>query len=125
MVGKGSQSVKAGGISKVVCLFSILFVALASVMAGCSGPSYPLPDHLGAKIYHGAARGDVKCHRCHGNLGEGGRGPMLTHAAKTLSPEDFIKVVLDGRNNMPPFRSALTEAEVLAIMDWLKKIPSG
>jgi mono/diheme cytochrome c family protein len=45
------------------------------------------------------------CDRCHGANQEGLVGPSLIESLKTLSKEDFVKTVTDGRleKGMPPW----------------------
>jgi hypothetical protein len=91
---------------------------------GCEKKPIPLPDHPGGQIFHGIKRADVRCAKCHGDRGEGSaRAPALVQSGKTLPPSLFVATVLEGRNRMPPFRSVLTEAEILEIVDWLSKVP--
>lgn len=100
------------------------FCLLLWVAAGCEKPSIPLPDHPGGQIFHGIKRADVRCAKCHGNRGEGAsRAPALVQSGKTLPQAQFVTTVLEGQNQMPPYSSVLTEAEVISIMDWLSKIP--
>jgi mono/diheme cytochrome c family protein len=50
------------------------------------------------------------CDRCHGANQEGMVGPSLINSMKTLSKEDFVKVVRDGRldKGMQSFGSSET-----------------
>ncbi len=110
---------------KWTCFLRISIGLLVMVLSGCDGEKIPLADHPGAQIFHGVKRADVRCYRCHGATGQGGhRGPALIRAGETLPRDLFVQTVLDGRGNMPPFRSVLTEEEIVQIIDWLKKIPS-
>jgi len=100
-------------------LFSIIFL----LFLGCEEKEVPLADHPGAQIYHGKARVDVRCYRCHGPLGEGSsRAPSLIKAGKTIPSPLFIETVMNGRDRMPGFASVLSEKEIESIIDWLQKI---
>jgi mono/diheme cytochrome c family protein len=102
---------------------AVLWIVLIAFLAmGCQKKEVALPNHPGGQIFHGLKRADVRCYRCHGNRGEGASGPPLVQEGKTIPREKFIQTVLDGRNRMPPFRSALTEEEIASIIDWLEKI---
>lgn len=117
--------------------FHILGVALGVfgmaaffLFAGCEKREFPLPDHPGGQLYNGVKRGDVRCYRCHGDVGAGYRGPTLVHPGKPIDRQMFVKTVQDGRGNMPAFGSALSENDILQIIDWLEKAsgspaPSG
>jgi len=64
------------------------------------------PDLVaGARIYQQA------CVPCHGDDGAGGHGggPPLTRVAGL--PE-VVRVLVEGRNEMPPFEAALTADEI-------------
>ena len=89
---------------------------------GCAKKDFPLPDHPGGRLFNGAARGDIRCYRCHGDVGKGSsRAPTLVHPGQPIDKEMFVKTVLNGRGRMPSFGSALAESDVLQIIDWLEK----
>jgi mono/diheme cytochrome c family protein len=50
----------------------------------------------------------LACERCHGAAQEGLVGPPLVERLKTLSKEDFLNVMLNGRpdKGMPPFNTS-------------------
>jgi len=104
---------------------AIPLLVLLSLL-GCAEKETPLPEHLGGQLFQGKRRLDVKCHGCHGWLGEGGfQAPALVHTGRiTVSTKDFIRAVLFGRGGMPAYRTAIGEKEVLQIIDWLKRIPT-
>ncbi|MFQ5597934.1 MAG: c-type cytochrome [Nitrospiria bacterium] len=110
---------------KPYLLFSWVFILIfSSFSQGCTTKETPLPDHLGGKIYQGRMRLDVKCHGCHGWLGEGGRNaPPLVQFGRTISHDKFVDAVIFGRGSMPAFESVLSKNEILEIIDWLEKIP--
>ena len=55
------------------------------------------------------------CDRCHGANQEGLVGPSLVQSLKTLSKEDFVKTVSEGRleKGMPSFNTSKTVMESL------------
>jgi len=101
-----------------------LWLILGGVlMMACARKEILLPQHKGGQIYHGLMRSDVRCYRCHGDAGQGTAGaPALIQNGQVLPADLFIHTVMEGRNRMPPFRSALTEAEAGDIRDWLTEI---
>lgn len=101
-----------------------LLLALAFLFqAGCSKADFPMPTHPGGKIYNGIKRRDVRCFHCHGLRGEGtSQAPALLQSGKTLSPEEFLSAVVNGRGGMPAFKSVLSEKDILLIADWLEKV---
>lgn len=57
--------------------------------------------YMGAKIYK-----RERCETCHGPTGEGGAAfPNLVEGLKKLTKEQFVQVVLEGRNAMPPHKA--------------------
>ena len=76
--------------------------AAAPSTAGGAKPPYTVvdgykvdPDTLqGFKTWRAAA-----CDRCHGANQEGLVGPSLINSLKTLSKDDFVKTVTNGRPN--------------------------
>ncbi len=103
-------------------IFSVIFLGI--LLGGCEKKTIPLISHPGAQIFHAMKRTDVRCYRCHGDRGEGThRGPSLVRGGKTIPDDLFISTVLDGRGNMPPFRSVLAEEDIRQIIDWLGQIP--
>ena len=104
-------------------MLKTFFLVLILLTMGCEKKVIPLPDHLGGQIYNGLMRIDVRCVKCHGDLGEGtDRAPALVHDGKTIPRALFIKTVLEGRNRMPMFSTVLNEEQVGQIADWLEKI---
>lgn len=110
------------------------FVPLSFLLltTGCEkGNNIPLPDHPGGQLYSGLKRLDITCYKCHGNVGQGPlrggslEGPALVHAGKTIPREIFIKTVIEGKERMPPYGTALKEEEILQIIDWLEKVSSS
>ncbi len=68
-------------------------------------------------------RYDVKCHGCHGWLGEGGTdAPALVTSGKTIAPDKFVGAVTYGRGGMPAYGNVLREDDILLVIDWLEKI---
>ena len=101
----------------MVAIFSLLLVG------GCEKKTIPLSTHVGGQIFHGIMRSDVRCYRCHGDLGGGGpSAPPLVSNGKAIDRDLFVQTVLNGRRRMPSFQSALTEEEILTIVDWLEQV---
>ncbi len=104
----------------------VFFATIFLFFIGCEKKEIPLGNHPGAQIYHGIMRADVRCYRCHGDIGQGGsRAPSLITGGKTIERSLFVKTVLEGRNRMPPFASVLSEQEIEAIADWLEAVSTA
>lgn len=91
-------------------LFIALSVALAAGSARGQDPSKPYKVVDGYKVDEFTMTGfrtwrAAACDRCHGANQEGLVGPSLVESLKTLSKDDFVKTVRDGRveKGMVPF----------------------
>jgi alcohol dehydrogenase (cytochrome c) len=88
----------------------------------------PPPDALAAKstavslkdadVVAGARVFQESCATCHGEEGKGGHGggPDIT---KVAAPELVANTVISGKNNMPPFASALTFAQIRDVANYV------
>lgn len=77
-----------------------LLMTGTTAMAAAQTPLYTVVD--GYKVDDNTMKGfrawrQAACDRCHGANQEGMVGPSLVNSLKTLSKEDFVKTVRDGR----------------------------
>jgi glucose dehydrogenase len=96
----------------------------AAVVAGvataaCSGSdpaATKAGDPPGARLYA------TTCATCHGADGGGGQGPAIGDglAAKRFTAAEMVAIVHDGRGNMPPLSSALTDAEIRDVVAYVR-----
>jgi methanol metabolism-related c-type cytochrome len=118
-----------------------LAVAVSPGAKAENDPVYVVQDgRVDQHTFNGYRRYGESCHRCHGPDGAGSSyAPSLTDSLKKLSYDDFVNVVVNGRQNvtqsqnnvMPAFGT--TEDVVLYIDDiygYLKarsddKLPRG
>ena len=92
--------------SKTLC-FILLFASAATAFGqaasspgGAKSPPYTVVD--GYKVDPNTLQGfrtwrSAACDRCHGASQEGLVGPSLLERMKTLTKEEFVKTVRDGR----------------------------
>ena len=86
---------------KIVALALPLVLAVSSLAAQAqSTPLYTVQE--GYKVDANTMKGfrtwrAAACDRCHGANQEGMVGPSLINSLKTLTKEDFVKTVRDGR----------------------------
>src|SRR5579864_7591656 len=68
-----------------------------------------------------------QCHNCHSLDGNGGmRGPALDRVALRLTPDQFIRQILQGGGNMPAYGKNLNPAETTALVAFLETLhPAG
>lgn len=88
------------------------------LVAGCS--SVP-EDATAGEIYA------LSCARCHGSNLEGGVGPALGvgSAAADQTDEYLVTTISRGKGRMPSFSGSLTEAQILAVVDFLREQQAG
>ena len=119
----------------------VLAVAMSPGAKAENEPVYVVQDgRVDQHTFNGYRRYGESCHRCHGPDGAGSSyAPSLTDSLKKLSYEDFVNVIVNGRQNvtksqnnvMPAFGT--TEDVVLYLDDiygYLKarsddKLPRG
>jgi|SRR5579872_698949 len=89
-------------------------VSAVSAMAAGKETTVKLPTSR-ADIESGQKLFQNNCALCHGPKGEGGRGPMLTHAKLSRAPNDaaLVKVIEDGiRGTEMPGADVMSEREI-------------
>jgi mono/diheme cytochrome c family protein len=98
-------------ILSLVLVTSGLAFAQATSNAATSSPLYKVVD--GTKVDSETMKGfrtwrAAACDRCHGPNQEGLVGPSLINSLKTLSKDDFVKTVTNGRleKGMPSFSTS-------------------
>ena len=64
-----------------------------------------------------------KCQFCHGDKGQGVKGPALTKAANRPSAE-LRKIIHDGHEKMPAFGKQMTAAQLDAVVSYVKQFGS-
>ncbi len=72
----------------------------------------PASSATGAQLYQQAC---VPCHGADGRGGHGGGAPLN----KTTDLAAVARIVSEGRNNMPPFRTALTPEQISAVSTYI------
>lgn len=92
-------------------------VGIAAGAAACSsddGGTASTPD--GADVF------SVNCATCHGADGGGGQGPELADGAAngTYTEAEMVELVTNGKNAMPAWKSRLSEAEIAAVVDYVR-----
>ena len=108
-------------ILSLVLVSSGLAFAQATSNAATSSPLYKVVD--GTKVDAETMKGfrtwrAAACDRCHGANQEGMVGPSLIASLKTLSKEEFVKTLTEGRleKGMPAWK---TNKQVMENMDHL------
>ena len=109
----------AAVITVVACALMVL--AIIPALTGEEGeePDQVVTQADAAFLY------ERHCGTCHGLEGQGNIGPQLADGAVVAAYpdiEDEVQVITDGRNQMPPFGHALTDAEIRAIAEHTRRL---
>jgi mono/diheme cytochrome c family protein len=113
-----------------VGLVLAVIVALLSACGDGDGGDSAAPRPTGVQaddpaLVRGRAVFVANCARCHGSAAEGGIGPKLADGRivdRYPDIADPIAVVTNGRGSMPSFQSALSPAEIRAVVRYLREV---
>lgn len=109
----------AAVITVVACALMIVVVIPALTDEEGDDPDEAVTRADAAFLY------ERHCGTCHGLEGQGNIGPQLADGAVMAAYpeiEDQIQVITDGRDQMPPFGHALTDAEIRAIAEHTRRL---
>jgi len=113
--------IKFGAIVAVIGTVIILGMSLTHV-GSRSGLAARAQELSGQEIF--AAR----CSRCHGDNGEGGKGPNLTTAKKKAkwngSDAAIVKQVTKGGLIMPAFGNKLSAEQIKSVASYVRELPT-
>ena len=96
----------------------VLLALLVAPLAACGGDDAPEgSDGTASGAADGQAVYESNCARCHGPDGEGGTGPELGDGAveESLTLDEQIDVITNGRNAMPAWEDELSAEEIEAV----------
>ncbi len=91
-------------------------VALALIACGSMGDR-ATEQAAGTTPTRGEMIYDANCTLCHGEDGKLGIGGAKDLTASTLTKEEVITVIAQGRGNMMPFSTLLSKDEIEAVAD--------
>ncbi len=113
---------KTGMIRRSIYFFFCSAFLLLS--GGCQTKETFLPEHRGGQLYQGKVRMDVKCHGCHGWMGEGSmHAPALATDGRSISYSKFYSAVTFGRSSgMPAYQHIFSEKDLKLMIDWLQQV---
>lgn len=87
------------------------------VVAACSGDSGEANTHTdGLTVYNN------NCKSCHGNDGKLGLSGAADLSASTLTTEEKIKIVSDGKGGMMPYRELLSKQQIKAVVQHIETL---
>lgn len=99
--------------------FATLFTILLLVVAACSSDQ---PNNT-PKVISGVTVFRDNCMNCHGADGNLGMNGAKRLPESTLTLEERIQVVTEGRNNvMPAFKTLLSEQKIKAAVEYTMQL---
>lgn len=107
-----------------VCVAAIGTLSLFG-KSGDLSPQFKANQYLnnptGEELYR------ANCARCHGDNGEGGKGPNLTTENKKAKWKDsdakIVRQIEKGGFFMPSFRNKLSDTEIKSIAAYVRQLP--
>lgn len=109
-------------LSAVVLFLAITISvwAYSAPKAGSAATLVAMDPTSGALVYAN------NCARCHGDDGEGDKGPAINTPEKQKkfrsNPQALIQRISNGRGKMPAFRTRLTPAEIRSVANFVKTL---
>ena len=105
---------------KISGVFLMAIVVVALSFAGCSSNSSKSENgSKSAKKIDGKAIFQSHCKLCHGADGTLGLNGAANLAQSTLSKQELVNVVTNGRRMMQPYKSVLSKAQIDAVTDYV------
>lgn len=105
-------------MKNIIVAFSFGFVGLALVLNGCGGErTGSNPSSGGQPVSKGAATFKRYCVTCHGADGTLGLNGAANMATSTLTKEEAIQVITNGRKMMAPYKTILSPDEIAQVAD--------
>ena len=110
----------------IVCTCAILIVIVAEILlfSASDARAGGGQDSAGAKTTF-----QTKCAMCHGPDGTGSEvGKSLnipdlrSEAVRKVPDTELVKIVSDGKGGMPPFKGSLTEAQIHALVRYVRSL---
>jgi cytochrome c6 len=110
----------------IVCTSAILIVIVAEILlfSASGARAGGGQDSAGAKTTF-----QTKCAMCHGPDGAGSEvGKSLnipdlrSEAVQKLPDAELVKTVSDGKGGMPPFKGSLSEAQIHALVKYVRSL---
>jgi mono/diheme cytochrome c family protein len=112
-------------IAKLVAVTLVLTItisvwAFSAVSAGAAASLPAVEPVSGALVYAN------NCARCHGDDGEGDKGPAINTPEKQKkfrsNTQALIQRISNGRGKMPKFSTRLSAAEIRAVANFVKTL---
>jgi len=111
-------------------IFILIAAGMVSVLISCGAEKSPFDkkpsgntetgtnNNQVKKIYTGQELYNDKCTACHGGDGNLGIGGAKKITASTLTQEQRVELITNGKKTMPAFKSQLSEEEIKAVAEY-------
>lgn len=103
-------------MKNIVAILSLGIVGIALALNGC-GDGRSGSSTKSATANPGQATFKKYCVTCHGADGKMGLNGAANLAISTLSKEESVEVITNGRKLMAPYKSILSEQEISQVAD--------
>ena len=102
-------------VSAALCAVLTQSVALA---ADDEQPEIVVPRASGKVHFRNFSCGT--CHKADGSGGQSEGGPAANLRETKLTRDEFVNVIANGRNGMPPYRGVIGPGNLDALAVWIK-----
>lgn len=96
-------------------------LSIAVMVLACGGASSPV-DTMEADKSPGRTVFNTNCALCHGRDGKAGLNGAKDLTRSTLTKEEMIAIVRNGRGAMMPYKQVLTTKEIAAVVEHVRKL---
>lgn len=102
-----------------VVLTTLLFVACGSDSPSASAPPGVDSASKGAKLFN------MHCTLCHGKDGKLGINGAKDLTISTLSADEMVALVSNGKGVMSPYKNVLSKAEIQAVVEHVRTLQAA
>ena len=96
---------------------SLVLLAAAALFASCGNEPAGNGEATGTPVRTGQQLYEQQCALCHGREGGLMMGGAKDLRVSTITREEAIAVVAQGRNNMMPYKNVMKPDEINAVVD--------
>jgi mono/diheme cytochrome c family protein len=97
----------------------IFYLGIVGVLFSCQGNPNP------SRTSHGKATYEKYCVSCHGKDGKGNYGAVPNLRLSTRSLEERLRIIREGKNNMPAYSTMLADSTLRALAQYTLELSSN
>ena len=118
-----SCSLESFSARRISRSFALAVLAVCGLLCVAATARAGAPDPVaGAKTFK------ANCVLCHGDDGHGSAtgkalkvADLTSDAVQKLPTEEMVKIVSNGKNNMPPWKASLTPDQIASVVAYVRK----